>query len=643
MKAEQLLSGWGFDATRLQFTLRTALACCIAVLASWLLGLEHPHWAGMTVWAASLPIRDHMIEKSFFRIFGTLTGTLAGVLLVVVAGNQPLWLVIGIAIWLGLCAGIANLQRSFIAYGTMLAGYSAVMVAMLGTTHQDHILGLGADRLLTAMLGVVAALTVGWLFAKSQTKEAVAVRLQHLSGDILSHMAQRLRGTPTHPDQAIEATLSEIADIDESLDPLGAGSLRSHRSIRPLRTLLSSQVSALLWLKRKPVIVPDNALADQLQLVADALRSSSPLEQLGPPMTQAVQLSAALPLLHDALRNLQAALEALVDMPDSDAETPLRPRPAIVHLDWVGAGQAMIRATITILIVGLIWVMTGWRGGPYMMIGTAVMLSVFSGFDNPAKMMRDVIFWGQLLGAITALACHWLVWPLANSELGIVLLMMPFILFGGLVAAYRRTAASSTDFNMILLILLQPIYPLAGTVGDSLVNAFAVLLAPLIAFVAFRLIYPSTAKSRMNTLIGMMLRELQSMATTNPITPARQEILQARLYHRLLKLVRWVDKVDESRISALGGGLAVLSLGGVTLRTQQLLQAPDITPATARRLQAMLSRMRNISQEPRRVIRSLELAATQLTRESHQEAALLREAALSIADNLAFFEHPEKT
>ena len=29
---------------------------------------EHPHWAGMTVWAASLPIRDHMVEKSFFRI-----------------------------------------------------------------------------------------------------------------------------------------------------------------------------------------------------------------------------------------------------------------------------------------------------------------------------------------------------------------------------------------------------------------------------------------------------------------------------------------------------------------------------------------------------------------------------------------------
>ncbi|MGP1614509.1 MAG: FUSC family protein, partial [Pollutimonas bauzanensis] len=77
MSASESLSRLGFDAGRLQFTLRTALACCAAVLAAWLLGLEHPHWAGMTVWAASLPIRDHMLEKSLFRVLGTVTGTLA--------------------------------------------------------------------------------------------------------------------------------------------------------------------------------------------------------------------------------------------------------------------------------------------------------------------------------------------------------------------------------------------------------------------------------------------------------------------------------------------------------------------------------------------------------------------------------------
>jgi uncharacterized membrane protein YccC len=635
MKYAKLLSGWGFDTTRLQFTLRTALACCIAVWLAWQLDLEHPHWAGMTVWAASLPIRDHMLERSFFRIAGTLAGTAAGVLLVALVGDQPLWLVIWLALWLGVCAGIGNLQRGFTSYGTMLSGYSAVMVAMLGAPHGDQVFSLGADRMLTALLGVVAALVVGWLFAKRQTKEAVTARVQHLSGDILSHMAQRLSGKPTRPDYAIEALLSEIADIDESLDGLGAGSLRSRRSIRPLRSLLSSHVSALLWLKRELVIEPDEVLAEHLRQASHALQSSGSPGQIRPTMARAVDLSASRPSLSDTLRGLQTALDALFNA--ANDKTLHRPRAAVIHMDWVGAGQAMVRATLTILIVGLIWVITGWRGGPYMMIGTAVMITVFSAFDNPAKMMRNVIFWGQLLGAITALACYWLVWPFAQSQLELVLLMMPFIFFGGLVAAYRRTMACSYDFNMIMLILLQPAYPLTATFADSVINAVAVLLAPLAAFVAFRLIYPSSAKSRMNTLIDMMLREVQSMAA-NRLTPARQEIMRTRLYHRLLKLVRWIDKAGERRISALGGSLAVLGLGNVTLRSQELLQAPDITPATTRRLQAMLKRIHNIKQDPRPVIRALELAAVQLARESHSEAALLRETARAMADNFTFFE-----
>lgn len=642
MSAAETLSRFGFDAQRLQFTLRTALACCAAVLAAWLIGLEHPHWTGMTVWAASLPIRDHMLEKSFFRVLGTVTGTLAGVLLVLVAGDQPLWLVIGMSIWLGLCAGIGNLQRSFISYGTMLAGYSAVMVAMLGTPHPDHILGLGADRLLTALLGVVAALAVGWLFASRQTQEAVTEQVQHLSGNILHHIVQRMRNQSANSDDAVQALLLEIADIDERLDVLGAGSLQSHRAIRPLRTLLSAQVSALLWLQRGQRFPSDEALAFQLVRAAQAMQDTVSVEQASQAIAQAVDLSVPYPSLNAVLVRMKAALEALSTSPNDGIQQAVGTQSAVIHLDWIGARQAMIRAAVTLFLVGMIWVATGWQGGPYMMIGTAVMLTIFSAFDSPANMMSRVVFWGQFLGALTALACLWLVWPFATSELGLVILMMPFILFGGLVAGYRRTMACSYDFNMIMLILLQPVYPLTATFGDSLINTLAVVLAPLTAFVAFRFIYPSTPKSRMTTLIGMMVQEVQDAAADHsPI--ARHEIRRARLYHRLIKLVRWMDKAGEQGISASGGSLALQSLGTVALTVQALLHSPDITPGTTRRLKMLLSRMRNIKQHPERVIRALNLAATRLASESRGEAELLREAASFMNANAAFFAHLNNT
>ena len=77
--------------------------------------------------------------------------------LVLLAQGNLLWLVLGLAVWLGLCAGVGNLQRSFVAYGTMLSGYSAAMVALLDFAHPDQVFALGWDRLFTALTGVFAA------------------------------------------------------------------------------------------------------------------------------------------------------------------------------------------------------------------------------------------------------------------------------------------------------------------------------------------------------------------------------------------------------------------------------------------------------------------------------------------------------
>jgi hypothetical protein len=56
---------WGFDSARLRQHLRTAFAACIAVFAAWALGLEHPQWAGMTVWAAS----QHCAASCWRKLF----------------------------------------------------------------------------------------------------------------------------------------------------------------------------------------------------------------------------------------------------------------------------------------------------------------------------------------------------------------------------------------------------------------------------------------------------------------------------------------------------------------------------------------------------------------------------------------------
>src|SRR5690554_5943688 len=78
----------GFDIPRLHFAMRTALASGLAMALAWMLGLEHPQWSAMTVWAISQPVRGMLLEKSLFRGLGTIVGTLFGVVLVLLAGDN---------------------------------------------------------------------------------------------------------------------------------------------------------------------------------------------------------------------------------------------------------------------------------------------------------------------------------------------------------------------------------------------------------------------------------------------------------------------------------------------------------------------------------------------------------------------------
>ena len=110
---------WGFDSARLRQHLRTAFAACIAVLAAWALGLEHPQWAGMTVWAASQPLRGQFampqavigqkagqVVVKFLRRSHRTRGTQARQQRVGAGGNQG-----------GACGGIDRAGLNFCCHG----------------------------------------------------------------------------------------------------------------------------------------------------------------------------------------------------------------------------------------------------------------------------------------------------------------------------------------------------------------------------------------------------------------------------------------------------------------------------------------------------------------------------------------------
>lgn len=638
MNFAPLASRLGFDPARLVFAFRTAVAACLALVVAWRFGLEHPQWSAMTVWAASQPVRGMLLEKSLFRAAGTLAGTLVGVLLVMAAGDRFAVVVVGLALWIGFCAGVGNLLRGLASYGVILAGYSAAMVSLLATPHPDRILELGIDRFLTVMVGVLVAMLVGWFLTPKAAEDEIAGRVRRLLSRVLRDMAASLAGAAGGWKPEQRAILSEMAALEEALDPHGAGSLRSRRVVRKLRAMLIAQASALLWLRRSASRSPDQAMSAALAEAALAVENLAPPDEVVAALGRAREPSRGDASLHEVVAGLETTVRERLGVGESAPASLAAVRFATLHRDWVGARQALMRAAGVMLSVGAVWLLTGWSGGAFVLLGTAVMISLFSTHDNPAVIMRHVLF-GQLVGVSAALACRWLVWPLAGGEFGQVLLVTPFILVGTLPLAHRRTMLAGYDYNLTLLLLLQPAFPLAGAFSASLATALGVVAAPVVALIAFSFAFPADVRRRMGALIAAMIGELQVMAGDADAARHR-DVWRARLYHRLLRLVRWTEKAGERRISAIDGSLAVLQLGDAILRMQALRREPDLPPSVGRAVAAALKRMRTIGAAPERAARALQRVASRLAATAPADADRIRDAAGSIADNRRFFRRP---
>ncbi|WP_185266507.1 FUSC family protein [Halopseudomonas xiamenensis] len=631
------LTQLGFDVPRLGFAGRTALASCLAL--AWLIGLEHPQWSAMTVWAVSQPVRGMLVEKSLFRALGTLVGTLFGVLLVLFTGDNLALMVIGLSLWIGLCVGVGNLLSGLVAYGTLLSGYSATMVALLNTQQPaGQIFLLGTDRLLTVLTGILVGLLVGLLFTPRSAEDTLSGRVRRSTAQVLQAMAARFAGTDSTPRaQLSQRLLQDIAMTEQLFDTHAAGSLRSHRHVRALRALVQAQVGCVYWIRSSRNLPPHQAMTAALERAAQALLVNAPAQEVLPALETALVLSADDQVTADTLRQLLDSQREYFSVEGSDPGPAQVRNRVVLHRDWIGARHAALRATGLLLLIGAAWVVTGWSAGAYVMLGVSVMITLFSTFETPSHIMGHIFIW-QLLGAVAALACHWLVWPLVAAEWQLLATLMPFVLLVVPVVAHQRTTLGSMDYVMVLLLLSHPVYPLSPSFSQSLNLALAVVAGPLLAYITFKTVWPADARRRRLHLTDMMLGELTAMAERAP-PRQRQAVWRTRLYHRLLKLMQSVSRSGESLQPAASGSLAVLAVGNAIVQLHGITEDQRQPESVRRRARLCLQRLQRVRRQPQAAARSLRQLASQLSRRDHPAAWNMENAARSLDANAAFFSN----
>lgn len=528
---------FGFDYTRFRFGLRTGSAACLALFLAWALGLEHPQWAAMTVWSVSQPTRGLLLEKAGFRALGTIIGTSVGILIVILTQDITLLAGLMLTLWVVACVYASTLLHGLLSYGAVLVSYSASMVVLLTRT-SDALLHIGVDRFVTVMLGILTALVIGWLFTYKRAEQTLvnkvrrqtAANLQLLSKAFAQGSIEKL---PVHDH------ITQLAHLETQLIDHGTGSPSAHVSAKLLRRLLNAQLGLLAQLKSVEIKASPKA-SEQLLNCAQAIADNDS----GQAQRHLNETSRA--LSHTAIRDdfkefCAAAIERLAFRDAGKTANSVRPISILLHRDWRGAQQAAIRTLLVMTIITLVWSMTGWFQFAYLLLGASVMLTLFSMAENPAKTMYYV-FLGQFAGAITAIIVKAFLWPYTDSTLTMLLCLMPIMLIASLPMAHNKTAPGALDFTLIFLLLMQPWTPYQFDFVESTSFAMAVISAPLIAMMSYKLVFPTTLKSRQQQLIKALRRELDEL-DQRLLSPQQFKRYRARMYHRLFKIYQMADKL----------------------------------------------------------------------------------------------------
>lgn len=527
----------GFDYTRFRFGFRTAVAACLSLIFAWALGLEHPQWSAMTVWAVSQPTRGLLLEKAAYRTLGTLVGTVISMILVVTASDNIIGLAIGLTLWVGLCVYIGNLLHGLIAYGAILAGYSASMVALLTRT-PEALLPLGIDRLLTVFVGVITALFIGWLFTYARAEQTLVNQFRRLTAENLRVIAKAYR-TGSLKNLESHDRISKLAALESQLLDHGSGSPAAHQSAKTIRRLLNAQLGLFAQIETKGIIKSER-ISEHLLFISDALIKNNS-QEIYQRFSDALDHFDHASLFPYFKAFTEASYDRLAFRDTGKTARSVSTPSVVLHRDWRGARQAAIRTIVVMTLISAAWAYTHWFQLAYLLLGASVMLTLFSTRINPAKSMGFVLL-GQTAGAITALLVQAFIWPHAESILFMLLCLMPIILLAGFPMAHNKTTQGAMDFNLVFLLLMQPALHYQFEMLPAVSIALAVIAAPLLSMVSFKLVFPTNLLSRQQQLINALENDLHELANRK-VSQRKLQRYKARLYHRLFKLYQMADKL----------------------------------------------------------------------------------------------------
>ncbi|MDO9421148.1 MAG: FUSC family protein [Herminiimonas sp.] len=537
-RARMIAQDWiDTEGQRWVFVLKTMLAAFLALWIAFRLGFDSPRGAMMTVFIVALPSSGMALEKSIYRLLGTLIGCVAALTLLALFPQQATLLFIALAVWVGLCTAGSALMRNARSYGFVLAGYTACMIAVPAIDMPLHVFDLAVSRVTEISLGILcAALINDAIFPKHQSEQLVlAVRKLYRDMAQLFHDAMQGRLSPEQLERLHLQFATEVASLESGRAAafFEAGDVRTRN--QQLHAFNSAAMIGLTTFhtlhqlmqrsrNRGDMLVPDVMLplyaAFSTALMVTDVPARNAVEA-GVTREKLIALNQALPQLildarhefsqhrfNDQQRlDLDTALELMQrfsdelfqlvsiyhDLPKRLSNINQKNQAKILSYSAktppMIAIAAGLRSAAALLLLALAWHALNWPSASGAVIIAVIFCGLAASSPDPSTLIRQTTL-GFAIATPFAFVCAFFMLNHVEGYAMLVLAMLPFLMAGAYLSTWRKVAGIGVGFNLMFAQMIAPENMMRFNVVSFFNDSMAQVLGLVLAALMFALILP---------------------------------------------------------------------------------------------------------------------------------------------------------
>ena len=472
------------DAEAVLFSAKCFMAAMLAYYIALSIGLNRPFWAVVTSYIVAQPLAGAVLSKAVFRLIGTVLGATASVVLVPTFVNEPAVMALALALWLGLCIYLAQLDRTPRAYIFLLAGYTASIIGIPSVEVPGTVFNSAILRVQEITIGILSASLIhGAVFPRTVTavllrridviladagrwavdslagaREArLDIERRKLAVDV-AELHQLSVHLPFDTERILPRvrTVRALQDALSMLLPLAATVEDRLAELQHCKGGVPEPVTALVaricaWIESDAAKPDREATAQALITEARALEPlghQSPEEGL---VWRDMLLLNALSRLEELVMSVCDAhlLRDQVRSPSVRAISPRVPellrstsnRP--LHLDRGLAIRAALGTIATIALGFTFWIATAWKDGGGAVLIAGIACALFGGLDNPRAAVGKMQL-GSTIGLVASILYAYTILPRVTDFVTLAAALAPMLLIMGALMGKPTTVAVGT-------------------------------------------------------------------------------------------------------------------------------------------------------------------------------------------------------